>query len=349
MRVLVTGANGFVGRPLCHVLLKKGCFVKGMFRSGEKCIKYSDNMECVAIGEINSNTDWAEPLKGVDAVVHLAARVHVMQEASTDTLTEYRRVNTDGTKRLAEIAAGMGVRRLIYVSTVKVNGETTGHRVKGLGQKAADEQPDFSEDDIPDPKDPYAVSKWEAEQVLNNIAAETGLEVVVLRPPLVYGPHVKANFLKMLQLVDRGVPLPLMNVHNNRSLIYVNNLVDAISLCITHPKAVGETFLVSDGQDVSTPKLIRMIASAMGKKPRLIPFPISLLRAFGKFLGKSQEMERLTGSLCVDSSKIRRTLGWKPPFTLEEGVGETVGWYKDKARSEIRGRRSEVRHLISDF
>ncbi|MBU2521169.1 MAG: GDP-mannose 4,6-dehydratase [Proteobacteria bacterium] len=189
----------------------------------------------------------------------------------------------------------------------------------------------FSEKDIPEPQDPYAVSKWEAEQVLRDVAADTGMEVVVLRPPIVYGPGVKANFLRLLKLVKLGIPLPLASIKNRRSLIYVGNLIDAIVTCLVHPKAAGETFLVSDGQDVSTPELIRLMAGAMGKEAWLFSCPVSVLEAMGKITGRSAEVERIVGSLCVDSRKIRRVLGWKPLFTAEEGIRDTVCWYKSSA------------------
>jgi nucleoside-diphosphate-sugar epimerase len=311
MNVLVTGANGFIGRILCSTLTDKGHAVRGTFRFQEKFIHYRKSMDCVAVGEIGPDTDWTEALRGVDVIIHLAARVHVMKESATDPLSEFRRTNVAATEHLAKMAAKAGVKRFIFLSTVKVNGEQT-------------KDTPFNENDIPCPEDPYAVSKWEAEQALHKISDETGLEVVILRPPLVYGPGVKANFLRLLQVVDRNIPLPFLNIDNRRSFIYLENLVDAIVTCCTHPNAKGETFLVSDGEDVSTPELIRMIASAMNKKAKLFPFAQSSLKTIGTFIGKKEELDRLLGSLSVDSSKIRKILNWTPPFSMRDGIQETV-------------------------
>ena len=313
-KVLVTGATSFIGKMLCHRLVEKGYLVAGTVRSPEKLTFLPKEIEFSMVDEIGLYTNWAKTLNEVDTIIHLAARVHVMHETSSDSLNEYRRVNTEGTKRLADMAATVGVRRIIYLSTIKVNGEKIGSHP-------------FTEEDPVSPDDPYAISKWEAEQILKHIADETGLEVAILRPPLVYGPNVKANFLKLLEWINKGIPLPLRSVNNTRSLIYLDNLVDAIVKCIQHPAASGEIFLVSDNHDISTPDLIRMIANTMGKKPKLIPVPLFALKTLGKFTGKSMEVERLTGSLQIDSSKIRKVLGWKPPFTLEEGIAETVKWY----------------------
>lgn len=314
MRVMVTGANGFVGKALCRTLSRKGYIVRGSLRTKDKFAEIPYCTEHFAVGEVDANTDWSETLNKVDIVIHLASRVHVMQDTSINPLDEYKSINTDGTKRLAEMAVKAGVWRLIFLSTIKVNGEQTTH------------QP-FIEDDLLYPQDPYAISKWEAELALKLISAETGLEVVILRLPLVYGPNVKANFLRLLKWVNKGVPLPLAMVNNKRSLIYLGNLVDAISLCIVHPSAAGQTFLVSDGQDISTPDLIRMIAKAMGKMPRLLPIPSALLKTLGKIAGKNPEIERLINSLQINSSKIRNLLSWKPPYTMEEGISKTVKWY----------------------
>lgn len=269
----------------------------------------------VTVGDIGPKTDWTEALEGLYAVVHLAARVHVMRETAADSLSEFRRVNVEGTARLGRMAASAGVKRMIYISSIGVNGKSTqGHP--------------FTEEDAPNPYDPYTISKWEAEQALRQASKDTGLEIVILRPPLVYGPCAPGNFGRLMGLVQTGLPLPLGSVKNIRSFIYISNLVDAIVTCVSHPRAANETFLVSDGQDISTPEFIRMIAFAMGNKPRLLPFPPALLKVLGKFVGKSEEIERLIGSLFVDNSKIRNLLNWKPPFTTEEGIEETVKWYK---------------------
>ena len=214
------------------------------------------------------------------------------------------------------MAAINGVKRFVYVSSVKVNGEGC-------------EKP-FTEHDIPAPEDPYGVRKWEAEQMLRKVAGDTGLEIVILRPPLVYGPGVKANFLSLFKIVDRGIPLPLASINNHRSLIYLGNFVDAITTCINHHKAADQTYLVSEGEDVSTAELIRRVAAALGRPARLFPFPPSFMRFTGKLFGKSGAVERLVGSLTIDSSKIRRELGWMPPYTMEQGLKETAEWFKEK-------------------
>lgn len=264
----------------------------------------------VKIPVIDSQTDWSPALSGCKAVVHLAARVHVMHDTATDPLSLYRTTNTDATLNLARQAAQAGVKRFVFISSIKVNGE---------GREAA-----YRETDAPAPEDAYAISKWEAEQGLHRIAAETGLEVVVLRPPLVYGPGVKANFRRLLDTVARGWPLPLGAIENRRSLLYLGNFVDAIRVCLEHPAAAGQTFLLDDGQPVSTPELIRGVAQAMGRPARLLAVPAGVLEFAGLLLGKRAAVKRLTGSLWVDSSLIRSRLGWTPPYTLAAGLAETV-------------------------
>lgn len=315
MKFLITGANGFVGKPLCTELLRQGQSVRVAVRSANALI---ENVEVVAVGSIDGQTDWTDALRGVDVVIHLAARVHVMHDTATDPLAEFRRVNTAGTEHLARCAAAGGVKRLVYVSSIKVNGEETRD-----GQK-------LSEADLPVPQDPYAVSKWEAEQALHRVASETGLEVVILRPPLVHGPGVKGNFVQMLGMIAKRVPLPFASVHNRRSLVYVGNLVDALITCAAHPAAVGQTFLVCDGEDVSTPGLLRHLAAAMDVPSRLFPCPPMLLRLAGKLAGKSQQLERLLGSLQVDGDKIRRDLNWAPPYSLQQGLQAAAEWYRTK-------------------
>ncbi len=240
-----------------------------------------------------------------------------MDETSGDPLAAYRQVNVEGTECLARQAAAKGVQRLVFLSSVKVLGEET--------------DVPYSEQNLPGPQDPYGVSKLEAENILQQIAEETGLEVVIIRPPLVYGPGVKANFRKLLGMIQRGLPLPFAGINNRRSLIYLGNLIDVIITCATHPKAAGNTFMVSDGEDISTPELIRRIAHALGVSARLFPVPLSLMRLAGKLVGRSAAVNRLTGSLTVDSSKIRRELGWEPPFTMEEGLRETAEWFKSSS------------------
>lgn len=306
--ILVTGASGFVGQALCAELLRHGYFVRGAVRQVEG--RAALQGEPVVVGAINAATDWTAALGGCDVVVHLAARVHVMDDKAVDPLAEFRETNTEGTLNLVRQAADAGVKRFIFISSVKVNGE---------GRDAA-----YLESDTPAPADAYAISKWEAEQGLQRIAADTGLEVVVLRPPLVYGPGVKANFLRLMQLVQKGWPLPLGAIRNRRSLLYLGNFVDAIRLCVEHPAAAGQTFLLDDGEPVSTRVLIRAVAQAMGRPARLFAVPVRLLELAGALLGKRAAVDRLTGSLWVDSSPIRVRLGWTPPFSMTEGLAATV-------------------------
>jgi nucleoside-diphosphate-sugar epimerase len=319
-KVLVTGAGGFVGRMLCKELAHRGYQVRAAMRSHGQL---SANGETAIVGNIDAGTKWADALRGVDTVIHLAARVHVMKEKAADPLTEFLKVNLYGTSNLAQQAAGAGVKRLVYVSSVKVNGETT------------DAQP-FAETDEPDPQDPYAVSKLQAEQVLQRISDETGLEVVIVRPPLVYGPGVKGNFLRLLAAIDRGIPLPLAGAHNLRSLIYVGNLVDALIVCASHPAAAGQTYLVRDGEDVSTAILVEKLSRALGRDSRLFGLPPGLLRAAATLLGRAEQMDRLFGSLRVNDQKIRGELGWVPPYSMEQGLRATVDWYRSQHPSRLR-------------
>lgn len=270
----------------------------------------------LSIGDVGPETDWKKAVSGVDAVIHTAARVHVMNEVAANPLDAFRRVNVAGTLNLARQAAAAGVSRFIFVSSVKVNGEET------LPSQA------FTEADPPNPRDAYGLSKWEAEQALMEISRETKLEVVILRFPLIYGPGMKGNMLRIFSLADRVLPLPFRTVRNARSLLYVGNAASAISRSLSHPNAAGATFMVSDGEAPSTPELVRRIATALGRPSCLLPFPSSLLRSAGKILGKSAEFNRLLGSLRVDSAKIGRALSWRPPYTLDEGLKETADWYK---------------------
>ena len=312
-RVLVTGATGFVGKALCKKLLTDGWPVVGTYRTGYSANKLPVGIEKTWIKSIGPGTDWQAALIGIDTVIHLAARVHVLGYTAADAITEYRRVNVAGTNHLAQTAASMGVRRFIYMSSVKVYGE---------GNAVA-----YTEHDSPMPTTPYAISKYEAEQLLQEINDKTGLEVVVLRPPLVYGPHVKANFLQLLKVVDMGIPLPFANVRNQRSLIFLENLLDAIVTCIHHPKAARKTYLLSDGLYTSTPELIQKTASALGRPIRLFPFSLNLLRLLAKIIGRSEAVDRLLNSFAVDSSRICTELGWTPRVTMTEGLAETARWY----------------------
>lgn len=314
-RILITGASGFVGRALCQALLKNGHLIKGTFHSNEISPAISGKMECINVGDIDEHTDWNSALRNIDTVIHLASRVHKEAESYATSLSENKRINTEGTRRLATMAAKCNIRRFIFLSSIKVNGQITGRNP-------------FTEESLPAPQDSYALSKWEAERILKRIGSETGLEVVVIRPPLVYGPGVKANFFRLMKFVEKGIPIPLGNINNKRSLIFLGNLVDAIVSCMNHPKAAGETLLVSDGKDVSTYELIKIIAAAMDKRSFILPCPPRLIKYIGRLTGCSEEISRLTDSLVVDSSRIQSTLDWIQPYTLEEGMRETVKWYR---------------------
>lgn len=311
MKILVTGASGFVG----HFLIKT--------------LKHHDGIKVAAVGRsaVQSNADeffvvpsfiqqgvWQEPLDGCDVVIHLAARVHVMLDRVEDPLEAFLSVNLHGTVNLADAAAKAGVKRFVYVSSIKVNGEYT------------EDQP-FTARDVPNPQDPYAVSKWQAEQALLKLSKETGMEVVIVRPPLVYGPGVKANFASLLNIVNKRLPLPLGCVSNVRSMIYVGNLADALIICATHDNAAGQTYLVSDNEDISTPQLIKKLALVL-KRPYLVfPFPLPIIRLLARLVAKSSSVDRLTQSLVIDCSTLRNELDWEPPYTMQEGLLKTAQWY----------------------
>ncbi|MEI7612315.1 MAG: SDR family oxidoreductase [Betaproteobacteria bacterium] len=301
--VLVTGATGFVGAALLPVLIMKGWTIRALTR--QEILPASAGRLAWHRAE---GFDDELPLEGCSVVVHLAARVHVMHEHMRDPLAEFRRVNVELTERLARRASAAGVRRFVYLSSVKVNGEETS---PGRAYLA---------DDIPKPEDAYGVSKCEAEIALRRVAAETGLEVVIIRPPLVYGPGVKGNFKTMLRWLEHGLPLPLRSVNNRRSLISVDNLCDLISLCLTHSKAANETFLASDDRDLSTPELLFMAGVAIGRPALLFPFPKSCLEWGAALLGRRGVMRRLCGDLQVDIEKTRSVLGWAPVIDVETGL-----------------------------
>jgi len=317
LRILVTGANGFVGKALCRNLTENGYNVTGTFRSTEKMNEFKGRINCVLIDEIGQNTYWNNVLTGINVVIHLASRIQKNNKTSMGLANEFYNTNTKGTEVLAEASVRAGVRRLIYLSTIKVNAEHTNIEP-------------FNEKSSVSPQGPYAESKRDAEIALERFSGREGLETVILRIPLVYGPRVKANFLRLLKVVDCGIPLPLASINNQQSLIYLGNLVDAIITCINHPKAAGKTYIVSDGEDVSTPELIRRISSSMGKPARLFPFPKFILKMAGIITGKSVTMDRLVRSLTIDCSKIRRELEWQAPFSMDQGLRETAKWYQTK-------------------
>ena len=320
MKILVTGASGFVGQHLVKLLKQQGVCVVGV---GRKLIT-SDADMFFSVPDFADINAWQKSLEGCDALVHLAARVHVMQDKTVNPLAEFRKVNVDATLNLAKNAAQAGVKRFVFISSIKVNGERT------------EIAKPFTEEAVVNPQDAYAVSKNEAEQCLLQIAQQTGMEVVIIRPPLIYGAGVKANFASMMRAVKYGLPLPLGNIQNKRSFLYVGNLVSLIAKCIEHPKAANQVFLVSDGYDVSTTELLQACAKASGVKARLFSVPLKLIEMTAAILGKRVAVQRLCGNLQVDISKARNLLGWEPPISVEDGLKATVlRFVGDKDLQEI--------------
>ena len=308
--LLITGANGFVGRALISKLaLETNHFVRASVR--KKIIQFPSQIEVLENMDASSNTNWTDALRDIDVVVHLFARVHVMDDKVADPLLEFRNINVNATIALANAAAKQGIKRFVFLSSVKVNGESTFHKP-------------FSESDLPHPQDAYAISKWEAEEALRKISKDTGMEVVIIRSPLVYCPNVKANFLKMMQYIKRGMPLPLGAIQNKRSLIGVDNLVDFIATIISHPNAANQTFLISDDEDISTTDLLRRIGKYIGRPARLIPLHPKILSFLFNILGRQDFGDRLLGSLEVDITKAKKLLAWSPPKTLDEGLRATI-------------------------
>ena len=319
MKVLLTGATGFVGRGvLARLCQETDTQVRIAVRTSVAALP--ESVEVVRIDGLSAKQPWAEALRGIEVVIHAAARMHVMNEQAADPLAEFRAVNVEATRHLALEAAAAGVRRLVFVSSIKANGEET-----PPGQP-------FTADSLPQPVDPHGQSKLEAEQALFAIAAQTGLEVVVVRPPLVYGPGVKANFASLMGALQRRLPLPFATIDNRRSLVARDNLVDLLLLCARHPAAAGQVFLVSDGQDMSTTQLCNGLSKALGVRPRLLPIPSRVLRALGRLAGRDRQIQRLLGSLQVDMSATCDRLGWAPPVSVEQALQETAQWYGKGAR-----------------
>ena len=320
-RVLVTGATGFVGGVLCPVLIRAGYDVIAHVRK-QGHPNTPEGVTPSVVPDIGPDTDWTAALGGVEAVVHLAARVHVMKEKAGGALAKFNRTNADGTASLAAAAAAAGVRRFVYLSTVKVMGETSA-------------QP-FRESDTPHPEDAYGKSKLAGEKALIEAAEPSGMETVILRPPLVYGPGAKGNVLSLLKFCRLAPPLPFSAVDNRRSLIHVGNLADAILLCLDRKEATGQTYFVRDGEDLSTPDLIRRLAAALGRPARFFPVPEGFLRLAGRITGKDPEVDRALGNLQINDDKIRRELGWTPPVNVVQGLNETASWFATEKTAQKR-------------
>lgn len=316
-RVLVTGASSFVGQSLCSSLLAQGYEVRAAVRNANAMLS-TNGLDVFVVGQVGGQTDWSAALVGVDCVIHCVARAHFVRETTPGAMKSYREVNAAGTQRLAEQAAAMDVQRLVFISSIKVNGDRTERGKPFL----------FS--DVPAPEDYYGQSKLEAEQALWVVSAQTSLEVVVVRPPLIYGAGVKGNLLRMMNCLARGVPLPLGGLCNRRSFVGLSNLVDLLLCCINHPAAAGQTFLASDGNDLSTPQLLRLISEGLNLPARLLPMPVGLLQAVGSLAGKRGEIERLVSDLQVDIGYTRERLGWTPPMTVNDGIHEMARWFVNK-------------------
>lgn len=312
MKVLVTGAHGFIGTSLIKALQEIGVHTVASVRD-------NPGIKEIAIGNIDANTHWYNVLEDCEVVVHLAARVHKQDIKNVASRIEFHTTNSEGTLNLARQSIEMGIRRFIFLSSIKVEQVLLEHTSLCTGS--------FSHK-----RDVYAFSKWEAEKSLMQLTEYTNMEVVILRPPLVYGPGVGANFLRLMRVIDRAIPLPFSFINNLRSFIYLDNLIDAIVLCLTHPNAANKIYSVSDGEDVSTPELSRRIAKSLGRPLRLFPVPYPLMKIAGKLMGKSEEVSRLCESCVLDSSAIRSELGWKPPYSMCAGLTATSEWYRQSQR-----------------
>ena len=320
-KILITGASGFIGQSLIKYLSKLNKPVRGTVRLNYSFLSNTD-IEYVSVRDIDHNTNWNKCLIDIDCIIHCAGKAHIMKTERNDLSKIYQSVNVDGTKQLAEQAVEAKIRRFIFLSSIKVNGENTND--DDIDKDLNEKKIVFSHKDLASPKDPYAKSKLEAEKVLWEISSRTGLEVVVVRLPLVYGYDAKGNLAKLKKLVRSKIPLPLSLVKNQRSMIGIDNLIDLLICCIDHPKASGKTFLASDGKNLSTPEFIKLIASSMGRKANLFPLPIYILKFLGLIFGKSEEINRLVGSLSIDDSYTKEILNWIPPISVEEGIRRMV-------------------------
>ena len=314
-KILVTGANGFIGQNIYKHLMKLNYFVRGAVRNLDTVL-IDSYTKYISVGNIDAKTNWDQALDGIDYIIHCAGKAHATNKKVE--LDIYRKVNREGTKHLAEQAVIAGVKRFIFLSSVKVNGESTSN---------SDDPKIFTNDDTPNPHDNYAISKFEAEQALWEVAFKTDLEVVVIRPPLVYGHGAKSNLDRLIKFIHSKIPLPFGGIQNKRSLIGIDNLIDVLTRCLEHTDVAGKTFLVSDGEDLSTPELIRLIASTIGQPAKLFSVPTFVLNFFGFIVGKQSEINRLTRSLQIDDSYVREILNWTPPVSVEEGIKRIV---KDK-------------------
>ena len=317
MLLLITGSTGFIGSSLTQHLHQKGYSIIAAIRQISDA--FSPGIKQVAVTDLLPSTNWTSAINKVDTIIHLAARAHILKDQATDPLATFRETNTYATLNLAQQAANAGVRRFIFISSIGVNGNQTHAKP-------------FTADDLPTPAEPYATSKHEAEIGLRQIATETGMEVVIIRPPLVYGANAKGTFGQLIKTVARGIPLPLGNIHNQRSLVALPNLIDLITTCIDHPAATNQTFLVSDGEDLSTTELLQRLSHALGKPARLLPIPQSWLETALTLVGKRAIAQRLCGNLQVDISKTRDLLGWTPPVSVDEALRQTAQAYLQARR-----------------
>lgn len=309
LALLLTGGTGFVGQALIHRLLKDGHY-SPVVAIRRQPVGFSSGILSIQVGDLSANTDWSAALLGAKVVIHAAGRAHVLRDVADDPLAEFRRVNVNGTLALAQQAVQAGIKRFIFISSIGVNGNQSSRP--------------FTVDDLPNPVEPYAVSKYEAELALRQLSSETGMELVIIRPPLVYGPNAPGNFARLIKTVSKGVPLPFGAIYNRRSLVALDNLVDLIVTCIDHPAAANQTFLVSDGEDLSTTELLRRMGTALAKPAQLLSVPSRLIEVGAAMLGKQALAQRLCGSLQVDITKTRELLNWTPPVSVDEALRKTA-------------------------